>query len=389
MDALDKRSSVTIYQQLANIIRKQVLYGDIKPGEKLPSENELVDQYQISRSSVRLALDILVAEGLVDRVHGKGNFISNWRTSNSVGGEIALLVPYKRLSLFPNIINGVETAAKARDFTVTVSYMGEEDREEKETVRRLRDQKVAGFVVYPRNRVIYDEMIWELTEEAFPVVLIDRYFTELPTSYVGVNNSAAVYQLVNHLVSLGHTEVGFITPRDAFTTSIKERYAGYRDALRHNGIDFDEAWHVESPSILYSPVYPEKGEESEINFFREYLSRRNHPSAIIAVNDYTAYLIYNAAKAEGICIPEDLTLIGFDNDEFSRFNEVPLTTVEQPYREIGSRAANLLIDKITGIHTTVERILLPTRLVVRQSSGENPKRARVGSKTAPESSIMD
>jgi GntR family transcriptional regulator of arabinose operon len=372
MDSLDKLGSKSIYQQLAAIIRKRVLYAELKPGDKLPSEFELVRQYQISRSSVRQALDILVAEGLVERVHGKGNFIRNWRTNSVEGGSIALLVPYERVALFPNIIQGMETAAKARGYSLIFSYMGKNDREELDTVKRIKDQRVAGLVIYPRNHITYDEMIWQLFEEGFPFVLIDRYFTELPSSYVGVDNIAATYNIVNYLVALGHREIGFVMAPDPNTTSIKERYTGYRDALRHHGIPFDENWICVSPSIAYSPIHPNIGEEVEIEHYRLFFRNRPIPSALIAINDYTAYLVFNAAKAEGIKIPAEMTLVGFDNDEFARFNEVPLTTIEQPFQEIGARAANLLIDKIRGVHSGMERILLPTQLVVRQSSGAGP-----------------
>jgi GntR family transcriptional regulator, arabinose operon transcriptional repressor len=370
MASIDKQSSISIYQQLAAIIRKQVLYAELKPGDKLPSEHEMVHQYQISRSSVRQAIDILVTEGLVERVHGKGNFIQNWRTSNPEGGTIGLLVPYERLSLFPNIISGIESAAKARGYTLILSYMGKDDREEIQTVRRLRDQRVAGLVIYPRNYITYDEMVWQLFEEGFPFVLIDRYFTELPCSYVGVDNVTAVYRAVEYLIQLGHRQIGFVTTPDPNTTSVKERFAGYRNALRHHGIDFDEKWLCRSPSISYSPIKTDENEEMEVQPFREFFHQKDHPTALIALNDYTAYLVYNAAKAEGVRIPEDMALMGFDNDEFARFNEVPLTTTEQPFREIGARAANLLIDKIRGIHSGMERVLLPTRLVQRQSCGE-------------------
>jgi GntR family transcriptional regulator, arabinose operon transcriptional repressor len=368
MDSLDKLSSKTIYQQLAAIIRKQVIYGELKPGDKLPSEFELVKQYTISRSSVRQAIDILVSEGLVERVHGKGNFIYDWRTMNVESGTIGLLVPYERLSLFPNIIKGVETAAKNRGFSLILSYMGKDDREEIATVKRLRDQRVSGLVIYPRNYITYDEMIWQLFEESFPFVLIDRYLTDLPCLYVGVDNIGAIHNVVTYLIGLGHREIGFMMPSDPNTTSVKERYTGYRDALRHNGIPFNEKWLCRSPSLSYSPVNPEEGEEAEIQNYRPFFQQRNLPSALIAINDYTAYLVYNAAKAEGVRIPEDMSLIGFDNDEFARFNEVPLTTVEQPFQEIGGRAVNLLVDKIRGVHSGLERILLPTRMVVRQSS---------------------
>jgi GntR family transcriptional regulator of arabinose operon len=367
---INKQSTTPFYQQLAAIIRKQVLYSELKPGDKLPSENELVQQYQISRSSVRQAIDILAAEGLVERVHGKGNFIQQWHDAISEGGTIGLLVPYERLSLFPNIINGVETAAKSRGFTLVLSYMGKDDREEMQTIERMRSQNIGGLVIYPRNYITYDEMIWQLYEDNYPFVLIDRYFTELPSPFVGIDNVSAMRRAVEYLIGLGHRSIGFVQSTDPVTTSIKERYVGYREALRHHGIRFNENWLCHLPKITYSPLNIEDDEEIEYQPFCDFLTQKEHPTALIAINDYTAYLIYKAAVAKGIRVPEDMALMGFDNDEFARFNEVPLTTTEQPFREIGARAANLLLDRMRGNNTGSEHVLLPTRLVARQSCGE-------------------
>jgi GntR family transcriptional regulator, arabinose operon transcriptional repressor len=367
---LDNQSSTFIYRQLANIIRKQILAGELKPGDKLLSEFDMVAQYRISRSSVRQAIELLVKEGLVEKVQGKGNFVFNWMASDVQGGTIGLLVPDTRLSLFMNILNGVEAAAKARGYSLVFNYLGKNDKEEMELVQRLKAQSVSGFVIFPHNNNSYDGAIWQLFEEGFPFVLIDRYFPDLPCAFVGVDNFTAAYQAVEHLIQLGHRSIGFGTLSDLSTTTLRDRFAGYQKALSDYGIAFDENWLCRSPSLYDSPVYTEADEINEIGSYRKFFQKRHLPSALFVINDHTAYLVYCAAKAEGIRVPEDLALVGFDDDEFAKLNEVPLTTVGQPFYDIGARAANLLIDKLRGIQTGLQRIMLPTRLIIRQSSAK-------------------
>jgi DNA-binding LacI/PurR family transcriptional regulator len=192
----------------------------------------------------------------------------------------------------------------------------------------------------------------------------------LPSSYVGIDNFKAAYHVVEYLIARGHRTIGFATTPDSNTSTIRERYQGYRAALQEHDIDFKQAWLCESSTAYSSPVYTEQGEVKETGFFRNFFKQKELPTAILAINDHTAFLVYNAAKSEGIKVPQDLSLVGFDNDEFARINEVPLTTVAQPFREMGARAASLLIDKVRGVRSGLKRILLPTHLVVRQSCGE-------------------
>jgi LacI family transcriptional regulator len=96
----------------------------------------------------------------------------------------------------------------------------------------------------------------------------------------------------------------------------------------------------------------------------------DRPSAIFAINDITAFLVSKAASLEGLRIPEDMALVGFDNDAFARRASVPLTTVAQPFEEIGARAAHLLVDRLRGSPPGFERVLLNTQLIIRQSCGE-------------------
>jgi GntR family transcriptional regulator of arabinose operon len=374
MDSIDKQSSVSLYQQLAGIFRKQILQGVYKPGDKMPSEFELVKQYQVSRSSVRQAIDLLVHDGLVEKVHGKGNFIHNWQYTKEEIGTIGLLLPDDRFSLFMNLLNGVEASTRDRGYSLVVSYSGLDDNAEMQVIQRLKSQNVRGFVIFPRNFIARDAAIWKLFEEGFPFVLIDRYFPDLPCSFVGIDNFKAAYSAVDYLITRGHCAIGFATAPDPNTSTIRERYQGYRAALQEHGIQFKQSWLCESSTAYSSPVYTEQGEVKETGYFRNFFRQKDLPTAIFAINDHTAYLVCNAAKSEGIRVPQDLSLVGFDNDEFARINEVPLTTVAQPFREMGARAASLLIDKLRGVGSGLERILLPTHLVVRQSCGEMLKK---------------
>lgn len=380
MDVLDKCSSKALYQQLAGLIRRQVLNGELKPGDRLSSETQLVEQYKISRSSVRQAIDLLETEGLVTCVHGKGNYIRDWRADSTEGGVIALLVPYERLSLFPNTIRGLEKASAELGYSLLFGYMGKNDQEERGYIERLRGQKVAGLVIYPRNGVRRDEVIWQLKEEGFPFVCIDRYFRDMPCSYVGIDHAGAAASVVSYLADLGHQRIGIMLPATLDTTSMQERFQGYLAGMKKNMLSVDEGLVMRLPSESYSPVNPELNEASEIETMRRFFRREKIPSAMLAINDYTAYQFFKAAKAEGVVIPDQMSLFGFDNDEYSRLNEVPISTVEQPFSQIGEQAARLLIDTIAGNQSRIRRINCPTRMVIRDSCARIPRAAFDGGK---------
>ncbi len=370
MSVIDRQNPLPIYQQLAGIIRKQVQSGEFKPGDRLTSELDLAGQYQISRDSVRRALDLLVKGGLVQRVHGKGYYVQNWLEVQSSGGLISFLVPDTRVFLFMNMLNGVVNAANSRGYSTIIGYLGNDVAEEKQNMDQLKTRGVSGFVIFPRNNLDTDEAIEELFHDNFPFVIVDRFLANLPCSFVGIDNIQAAYQAVSYLITKGYRTIGFATWVDMKTTTIQERYEGYRKALSDHHIEFQPEWLLQSPSSFASPIYAEEEGTAEINNYRLLLRRPQRPRAILSINDMTAYLVSKAAKAEGIRVPQELALVGFDNDVFARQAEVPLTTVAQPFEEMGARAAHLLIDRLRGAGAGYERILLPTQLIVRQSCGE-------------------
>lgn len=370
MEHLNRQSPIPLYQQLAGLIRNRILSGEYRPGDRLPSELQLVSQLRISRDCVRRAIDLLVKGGLVKRVHGKGNFIFEWQETSNRSESIAFLVPDTRIFLFMNMLNGVVAAATARGYTTTFSFLGANDAEEQQNFTKLQNSGVAGLVIFPRSNSNYDPCIWNLFETGFPFILVDRYYPYLPCPFVGIDNLEAAYEAVTYLIRRGFHSIGFATSADMNTTTIRDRFSGYQKALADHHIPYQPGWLYQSTIRSSSPISIETEEEREIDEYARQLKSDQRPHAIFAVNDNIAYLVSRAAKAAGLHIPTDLALMGFDDDAYARRSEVPLTTVAQPFEEIGARAAHLLIDRLRGAGGSMERALLPTRLVIRQSCGE-------------------
>lgn len=362
MTNLDKESATSIYHQIAGLLRNQILQGDLQPGDKLSPELDLAEKYQISRGTVRQAVLLLVAEGLVERVQGKGTFVRHIESNSFSGGVIGLTLPYARDSLTIDILLGAENAAKSRGYSLLFSYTGEDIQQEAIDIQRMRAENAKGFIIFPSTNITYDETIWQLKKEGFPFVLVDRYFSNLACEYVGVDNLAGAYHASEHLINLGHRSIAFVGVSDTQTTSVNDRYHGYRRALSDYGINYQDSWFCSYPAS-------HNDEEGEINEIRKFLRQESRPSAILAINDYTAIKISRAARAESLTIPDDLALVGFDDIQQASQLEIPLTTVAQPRYEIGVRAAHLLIDRLKGIKSVLNQVILPTSLVIRESCG--------------------
>jgi len=362
MTELNKESATSIYHQIAGLLRDQILRGELEPGSKLSPELDLAEMHQISRGTVRQAILLLVAEGLVERVQGKGTFVRRIETDIPAGGVIGLTLPYARDSLTIDILLGAENAAKSRGYSLLFSYTDEDIQQEAIDIKRMRAENAKGFIIFPSTNVTYDETIWQLKKEDFPFVLVDRYFANLHSEYVGVDNLGGAYHATEHLLNLGHRRIGFVGASDTQTTSVNDRFHGYQRALSDHGINFRDHWRCS-----YSVAHHD--EESEINEIRKFLRQETRPTAIIAINDYTAIKIVRAARAEGLSIPDDLAVIGFDDIQQASQLEIPLTTVAQPRYEIGVRAAHILIDRLKGVKSVLTQVILPTSLVIRESCG--------------------
>lgn len=235
-------------------------------------------------------------------------------------------------------------------------------------VKRIVDEGVSGLIVYPIDYEPDPELFARLSAGGLPIVLIDRHLIGHAFDAVLSDNLGGAFTAVTHLIEQGHRRIAFISTNNLTTTSVAERLQGYQQALAAAGVTAD-------PSLLFTRlrVGTTWGDDyrvaSKDNVARigRFLTR-SEATAVFALHDHLALEVLEAARALGRRVPNDLAVVGFDDDPLAGALSTPLTTVAQPRERIGRIAAEIMLDRIEGRRTELARVVLPTRLVVRSSS---------------------
>jgi LacI family transcriptional regulator len=267
-----------------------------------------------------------------------------------------------RASAQQRIFWGFNRALSEADYHGVFLDLGEEIESEEENAAReaarlqyALDHRFAGIVFYPyayqRNRGLIRE-----AARRTPLVLIDRQIPGVETDYVGIDNLSAMQDATSHLMAQGHTRIALITRSEPINT-VQDRIAGYRAAMRR----------ADPPATDQVITVDSALEWSMFDLiFR--LPPADRPTALLCVNDFIALQTAERLRALGLRIPEDVSLVGFDDLVQTLPNGVALTSVAQPFEEIGASAARLLLARIADPGLIVRHTELPAILSVRASS---------------------
>jgi LacI family transcriptional regulator len=261
----------------------------------------------------------------------------------------------------PDFLRGIEDVAARHGCDVLLCNTDGSEQRQIAQMRALLDRNVDGIVLISQHCA--SPPVRALLEDGTPYVLLQRRSHLYQDDYVGADNLTAIGDAVAELARLGHRRVGFIRgPAESSTAA--ERLDGFRQAIKRHSIDPD-------PALIHDGDYSvESGYRATLDF----LSRGSPPTAIIASNDMNALGVLDAASARGMKVPEQLSVIGYDNVIFAGFARISLTTIDLPKREMGAAAAALLMKKIkTKRKTFPQTIIFPTRLVLRGSIGPVPE----------------
>ncbi len=205
----------------------------------------------------------------------------------------------------------------------------------------------------------YREHITELTEQSVPIILADRDVGPSTVDLVLVNNEQGGYDATRHLLDLGHRHIGCIAGPSEATLSA-DRVKGYQRALRDADVEWQEAL-IEPVDFRY-----QGGEKAA----RRLLDLERRPSAISACNDLMAIGAMRAIRAAGLRIPEDVSLVGYDDILLASAVSPALTTVAQPVEKLATISTELLLSRIEeGPNCAPKRIVLDTELIIRDSCG--------------------
>jgi LacI family transcriptional regulator len=271
---------------------------------------------------------------------------------------IALVLTDITNPFFTTIARGVEDAASENGFTVMYCNTDESVAEENEYLQTLLQKQVDGVLLVPAGSS--NDTVTYLQERNTPVVVLDRHVSDVRVDTVRGESLQGAYILTRHLLDLGHRRIAVLSGPVEISTA-RDRVEGYRQAFAEAGLDIDPGWVMQGRFV----------QDSGYQMAQQVLALSPRPTAIVASNNFIAIGAYHALRSAGIRIPEDISLVTFDDLPAPLVLEPFLTAIDQPAYDMGFRATQLLLARLAGEGPSEpQEIVMPTRLIVRKSSGK-------------------
>ncbi len=368
MMTLVPEDSEPLYLQLSGVIRKQIRSGELKPHDRLLPELEIAAQYDVSRGTVRQALDQLVRDGLLERTQGKGTYVravNHDRKSATIG----FVVPYLRDTLVNEIIRGAERVFHEHNYSMILGHSDSNLETEVAQVQRLLAGRAEGMILFPVAEEDEQQRLSEIIPADFPTVLIDRRVPGLHADRVLTDNRTGAYSAVRHLLELGHTSIVCITSPDR-PSSIVDRINGYEQAMNEAGhfplaaVSLGGSGTPANDASGSVPVYS----DADLDPVRRLIDSATRPTALFCINDFVAIGVLHFLHERGIDVPGEVAVVGFDDIAVAAMSSISLTTVAQPKYEIGREAATRLLGLLRGERFSEPELVLPTELRIRRST---------------------
>lgn len=372
--SLAEDSFISLHVQLHNQLRQLIHSGRWPNASRIPSENELTSHLNISRSTVRLALQQAELEGLIERMAGRGTFVAYTPAKDRQRRLIAFVTGGIDAENHLLMLSGAEQEVRALDYQVVFSTAKNQE-EEFHILERVEQDNIAGVLLWANalSTLSPTSALDRYKQVPVPIVLMDRKIPGFDCDCVTSDNYAGAKSLMRHFIDLGHRRIIFLT-HDIFEIfPVMERYRAYCETLEEAGLPAIEPWVIGQHSVEISASYALQSsvdkKSLEIQQIKDYmLNAQPRPTAIFALNDWLAVLALRALKQLEIKIPDTLSIAGFDDIDLAMHLEVPLTTVAQNPFAIGKRAAQLLLNRLPSnfINPIVE--VIPTELRIRSST---------------------
>ena len=349
--------------KLVEDLKRQIMSGEIRPGDKISSENVLAKEYDISRQTVRKAIDILRNEGFLYAEHGRGTFCSDMIKQEGNSGNIAVVMTYLSDYIFPHIIRGIDEELEKEEYSILLKSTHNYRKVEAKCLEELVKKNIDGLIIEPsKSQIAFkNHDIFSMLERyRVPFVFVQGVYHGMEDKpYVLLDDEKGGYLITKHLIELGHERIAGVFKAD--DRQGQNRHSGYVRALKEAGIWYDPSlviwFHTEDMQSLPQEMIQE-------------VVKREKVDAVVSYNDRIAIQVIKALEEVGLQIPGDISVTGFDDSEFAKNLKVPLTTIKHPQRKIGEAAAELLIKLMKGYPVEDDKlhIIMEPELVVRDST---------------------
>ncbi|WP_268913445.1 GntR family transcriptional regulator [Lentilactobacillus sp. SPB1-3] len=353
----------TKYSKVKSGLKHDIVNSQYAIHDKLPTESELMSRFDVSRYTIRRAMGDLEHEGYIERIQGGGMYVADWinkdkntKLKRTIGVVTTHIADY----IFPNIISGIDQVVSDEGMSVLIGNTHDQHDKERQSLINMLDNDVAGFIVEPTQSTLDNpnlDVYKTIQEAGKPVVFINSHYDELSAPYVELNDEIAERQLVEYLLDNGHEKVMGIYQVD--DRQGVNRMSGFVKAYqnRPNIASLGDIMMYRSNDDI----------DAVLKQVKERISSESSsvPTAIACYNDELAIEVLGLLSNMGISVPDEISVVGFDDYELSKHINPSLTTMAHPKREMGVVAAKLLLSMINK--EEVKPNILDAELVERNS----------------------
>lgn len=334
---------------------KEVTIYDI--AEKLSLSPATVSRALKDHPAVKKSTRKRVADAAKALGYRSNNFASNLRSGHT--RTIGVIVHELHSNFITSVLAGIEKVTAEAGYDLIITHSSESFTREAANAHNLFHKRVDGLLASLSFETTDLAHFDPFTDKHIPIVFFDRVEPQSNQVAVVIDNYKSGYQATAHLAAQGCTRIALVTAnlqRNVYA----ERYRGYRDALRDQGLPF-------SPDRV---LVNDLSEEAAIDSARKLLEAKERPDGIFITNDFSAAVVMRTLRQQGIRIPEDIAIVGFNNDVIGTLIEPALSTIRYPGQEMGEVAATTLVNHLKGVADMLRTptIVIRSELIIRASS---------------------
>jgi len=363
MSDIKKSTKQSYTSQMKDILIEKI--RNLEPGEKIPSERDLAETYEISRTTTRNAISSLIHEGFLTRLRGSGTFVTNKADETIQKGSKLKNIAFIRYGedsstysitkdiFWFEVLEGIQKKSANSDYHLFFYSLSQSDVENPKTINDIQ-KRVDGIIIAQLKDKI---LLKNFQSPDVPVVLISPRFEGIDLDTIYLDNYGGAFKAASYLAEAGHKEIAIINgPTN--TKQAMDRLKGYKTALKDYGIE------IKNSNIAGGLDWDT---QFGVDAMEDLLSKNSNITAVLCANDILASGAMQVLKNKGIIIPGEISIIGFDDTKLSTLTNPALTTIHVPKREIGEFAANRLFERITTPELPTISVTISTSLIERNS----------------------
>ncbi|NMM64628.1 GntR family transcriptional regulator [Clostridium sp. P21] len=356
------------YEEVEQSIIDWINTDKYKTHEKIPTESELMEMFNVSRHTIRKAIGDLVSKQYLYKKQGSGIYISDWtenRENLKNYKNVAVLTTHISNYIFPNIIKGMEDTLYSESYSLLLSSTNNNVMFENINLKNLLAYEIDGLILEPTKSAYQSPNIGYLNNiisKNVPVVTINASYPEINVPSLRTDDFKGGKLATNHLISLGHKKLMGIFKVDDLQGI--NRMNGFIAECQENNISPSSGQILTYLSEEISSSLPSNIEHA--------LKSEKKPTGIFCYNDEVAYIVLTIANKLNIKIPEELSIVGFDDSQLAVIMRPTLTSITHPKEQMGKDAANLIIKLINNNNhfEASDSILYDPQLIVRNSTSQ-------------------